>query len=137
LPLRRPWVSRRTPIKWLKRQYDEFAGKPTVYEYQQIVSQLLPPEVPGIENYPSLIPNWDNTPRSGGNGLVLHGSTPDLFRIHARQVLERVLRMAPGHNLVFIKSWNEWAEGNYVEPDVQFGHKYLEVIRDVFSQSLG
>jgi lipopolysaccharide biosynthesis protein len=137
LPLRRPWVSRRTPIKWLKRQYDEFAGKPTVYEYQQIVSQLLPPGVPGIENYPSLIPNWDNTPRSGGNGLVLHGSTPGLFRIHARQVLERVRSMPPGHNLVFIKSWNEWAEGNYVEPDVQFGHKYLEVIRDVFSQSSG
>jgi hypothetical protein len=34
------------------------------------------------------------------------------------------------HRLIFIKSWNEWAEGNYMEPDLQFGHGYLEVLRD-------
>jgi hypothetical protein len=32
--------------------------------------------------------------------------------------------------VVFIKSWNEWAEGNYLEPDQEFGLQYLKVIRE-------
>ena len=38
--------------------------------------------------------------------------------------------------IVFLKSWNEWAEGNYMEPDLKFGKGYLkalkEAIQDVF-----
>lgn len=29
---------------------------------------------------------------------------------------------------MFLKSWNEWGEGNYVEPDREFGRGYLETI---------
>ena len=132
LPPRRPWVSRRHPIEWLERQYERIAGKPTVYRYDAILSALLAQRTPGIENFPCLIPNWDNTPRSGKDGLVLHGSTPDLFRIHAAQALDRVRDSPQQHRIVFIKSWNEWAEGNHLEPDLRFGHGYLEVLRDVF-----
>jgi len=35
------------------------------------------------------------------------------------------------NQLVMLKSWNEWGEGNYIEPDKRWGRKYLEVLRDV------
>jgi hypothetical protein len=36
--------------------------------------------------------------------------------------------------IVFIKSWNEWAEGNHLEPDLQYGHAYLEVVKNRLAQ---
>jgi hypothetical protein len=134
LPPLRPYVSKRRPVEWARRRFDEFAGRPTIYRYAEVRDQLLGPDRTGWIHYPCLVPNWDNTPRSGGNGLVLHGSTPDLFRRHARDVFDRV-RDRPDHqNLVFIKSWNEWAEGNHLEPDLRFGLGFLEALRDVFSE---
>ena len=31
--------------------------------------------------------------------------------------------------IIFIKSWNEWGEGNHLAPDVKFGHGYLNAIK--------
>ena len=125
LPQRRPWVSKRRPIKWLMSKYHEKAGKPTIYRYKDVISGIWPESAQGAEDYPCLIPNWDNTPRSGKNGLVLHDSTPELFRLHLRQVIERIRSRSHERNLVFIKSWNEWAEGNHLEPGPWFGHRYF------------
>jgi hypothetical protein len=86
-------------------------------------------------DYPVALSNWDNTPRSGRQGSVLEGSTPELFRRHLREALRAVNNRTADHQIVFLKSWNEWAEGNYVEPDRRFGTAYLEVIRDEVSQA--
>ena len=62
--------------------------------------------------------------------MVLNGSTPELFRRHLRKALHRVANAPEQKQIVFIKSWNEWAEGNYLEPDRRYGRGYLEVIRE-------
>ena len=33
--------------------------------------------------------------------------------------------------IVFVKSWNEWGEGNYLEPDLQYGDGHLTAFRSV------
>jgi len=124
------WATWRQPIKKIKEKALKLRGRPRVYEYGKIIDHLVPEKKPGIESYPCVIPNWDNTPRSGSNGLVLHGSTPELFRLHLRQALDRMCDVLREHRIVFVKSWNEWAEGNHLEPDQRFGHRYLEVLRD-------
>lgn len=73
-------------------------------------------------------PNWDNTPRSDRRGVVATGSTPEAFRRHMTQALSRELGNPPGERLCVIKSWNEWAEGNYVEPDERHGRAWLNAV---------
>ncbi len=79
--------------------------------------------------FPGIYPNWDNTPRSGRGGVVATGSTPELFGAHVRRGLEWVSSFPADEQVVVVKSWNEWAEGNYLEPDQEVGTARLEVLR--------
>jgi hypothetical protein len=119
------WLSR------LKYHWHKLLRKPRLlFAYKDAINHLILDECRKANVYPCVIPNWDNTPRSGLRGLVLHGSTPELFRQHLRDVFQQVLHKPPEHQLVFIKSWNEWAEGNHLEPDLKFGKRYLEVLQE-------
>ncbi len=82
------------------------------------------------EHFPCVVPRWDNTPRSARRGLVLEGSSPALFREHVELAVGKAREAVPGRRIVWVKSWNEWAEGNTLEPDYEFGHGYLEALRD-------
>ncbi len=79
--------------------------------------------------YPTIIPNWDHTPRTGKKGTLLNNSTPDLFKKHVQRVFQDLSHKKEEDRIVLIKSWNEWAEGNYLEPDLKFGRKYLEALK--------
>ena len=82
------------------------------------------------KEFPIVIPNWDNTPRSQYNGTVLEGSTPTLYSRWLTTAIGKVSARREEEKLVFIKSWNEWAEGNYLEPDHEFGSAYLQATID-------
>jgi hypothetical protein len=81
--------------------------------------------------YPTLIPNWDHTPRTGKQGSMLKNSTPNLFYRHARKMIESVKQKEEEHRIILLKSWNEWAEGNYMEPDLRYGKGYLNALKKV------
>ena len=123
-------VSRFELINRLKRKYQKVTGRPTIYQYEKVLSAWMYKDTYGFDEHPCILPNWDNTPRSGVNGMVLHGSTPELFRIPLKNSIRYVGNRPMDHRLVFIKSWNEWAEGNYLEPDLKFGMSYLETVRN-------
>lgn len=120
-------ISWRYPLLKLKSRLGR--NRLTIYQYHDIVNTFVPEQTRVQEYFPCLIPNWDNTPRSGMNGLVMQGSTPELFRHSVRQALANVSGKDPEHRLVFLKSWNEWAEGNHMEPDLRYGHGYLGALR--------
>lgn len=105
--------------------------RPTRILYRDVVEHALSDMPVGERFLPSVLPGWDNTPRSRHRGVVYEGETPELFRQYLRKAVDRVAGHAPEHRIVFLKAWNEWAEGNYVEPDSVSGHAYLDAIRAV------
>jgi hypothetical protein len=116
---------------WLWRRNRQLMGQfANVRLYEHALPFLLDGCTDKEDVYPCVTPNWDNSARVGRRAYVLHGSTPNLFRVHLREALDLVASRPIEDRLVFIKSWNEWAEGNYVEPDQEFGLDYLRVIRE-------
>lgn len=135
-PLRaqlRQKVSWRHPRQKLKYLHRTLRKLPTIHSYESVIRHLVSTPHPGIESYPCVIPNWDNTPRSGENGMVLHGSTPELFRRHLQDAKKNIVALPDERRFLFIKSWNEWAEGNHLEPDLRYGLGFLEVLRSELS----
>lgn len=79
--------------------------------------------------FPGIIPDWDNTPRRGYKGLVYMGTSPALFEKTLSVLRDKV----EGHpvDFVYVNAWNEWGEGAYIEPDESRGYAYLQAIKRV------
>lgn len=103
------------------------------YNYPKTVANFFSPEDSWENVFPTVIPQWDRTPRVGSMDGIYVNATPENFRKHLEKAISIVSNKQPEHRLIFLKSWNEWAEGNYVEPDEKFGHQYLEAIRAALS----
>src|ERR1700712_2841183 len=102
---------------------------PTRHEYAEVVEQVLQDLPDDIRFLPAVVPGLDNSPRSGKKSVVFDNATPELFKRYLSKALDRVRQRPPQHRIIFMKAWNEWAEGNYVEPDALSGHGYLDAIR--------
>jgi len=132
------------PIRWkakltyrlFKKSFAEHKAKvlkrPRVYAYSDLVNVATKRQM-AAQELPCILSNWDNTPRSQLRGVVLEGSTPALFKKYCEYALRSVEGNKEQEKIVFLRSWNEWAEGNYLEPDRETGHGYLEVLKEVFS----
>ncbi len=117
--------------KWIMRQVRRVFRMPRIVSYKKVLGKLIGTRELENNVIPTIIPNWDHTPRSGIGGTVITGSTPLLFSKHVKKVFEVVKRKRHEECLVFLKSWNEWGEGNYMEPDLLWGHQYLEALKHV------
>lgn len=105
-------------------------GMPRAMKYSDVYHKFISEVDKNDKVFPTLVPNWDHTPRSGSAGTVLIGSTPQLFKKHVHEVFELIKHKKSKEQIVFLKSWNEWGEGNYMEPDLRFGKGYIKALRD-------
>ena len=60
----------------------------------------------------------------------LNHAEPRYFEKHVKNVMIHIENKPFECRLAFVKSWNEWAEGNYLEPDLRYGKRYLEVMKE-------
>ncbi|ADQ78564.1 hypothetical protein Palpr_0404 [Paludibacter propionicigenes WB4] len=104
---------------------------PRITDYRKYYKFLVDKSEDACEDVlPTIVPNWDHTPRSGWNGTLFVHATPEYFRKHVDEVLDIVHKKSPERRVVMLKSWNEWGEGNYMEPDLVFGKAYIRALRD-------
>jgi len=118
-----------------KRQHFFYRNRATVEKAlpicldQRIIVDEIMFEDQQADIYPMVLPNWDNTPRSGRNGVVIQHATPQLFEAQICKSIDYINKRNLSERIMILKSWNEWAEGNYVEPDTRYGYAYLEVLK--------
>lgn len=101
------------------------------YRYKDIIEHLFTKDDESENVYPSVIPQWDRSARSGRRATIYTGATPELFKKHLEKAIKVVSKKPSEKRIIFLKSWNEWAEGNYVEPDLKFGDGYLKKIKEL------
>ncbi len=100
-----------------------------VMDYDYLVARSLARPPASYPRFPGVCPSWDNSPRARRNALILRNSTPERFR----QWVAASVAGSPfrgGDDFIFINAWNEWAEGAHLEPDLRFGHAWLQAVRD-------
>ena len=106
-----------------------------VFEYKKIAKNLFVEEDKWENVYPTILPNWDRSPRSGKESYIYKNSTPAEFKKHIEHALEIIKDKKPEHKILFLMSWNEWGEGNYVEPDLKYGHGYLDALKETIIEN--
>ncbi len=80
--------------------------------------------------YDSVFPSWDNTARRmNSTPFIIANSSPYEYEKWLKFEIDKMSDRSPEHRVVFLNAWNEWAEGNHLEPDIRFGRTYLEVTR--------
>lgn len=97
-----------------------------VYDYSTIVERMLGKPDPGYKRFPCVTPMWDNSARRKDRAIILDNSTPEAYERWLRAVVQKESACSNGERFIFINAWNEWAEGNHLEPCQKWGHAYLE-----------
>lgn len=52
-----------------------------------------------------------------------------------KQALELIKRKPKNKQILILKSWNEWGEGNYMEPDLKFGKGYIQALKEALEEA--
>jgi|LAHS01.1.fsa_nt_gb lipopolysaccharide biosynthesis protein len=84
---------------------------------------------------PQIFPNWDHSPRSGREASnIYYNARPEFFGKHVTKALEAIKDKPAEEQILILKSWNEWGEGNYMEPDMKYGHGYIDALREALNK---
>ena len=106
-----------------------------VVPYSALAATMVAKPEPPYARFPAVTPMWDNTARRKTGGYVMAESSPEVYAEWLRHAISRVAHRPPDQRLVFINAWNEWAEGNHLEPCQRWGRAYLEATRSALESA--
>ena len=79
------------------------------------------------------MPSWDSTPRHNEGSSLFYDSNPKDYERWLNFQKHNFKPPSEEENFIFINAWNEWAEGNHLEPCQKWGLQYLEATKRVFT----
>ena len=124
-------VIKKIPLKLFRFK---ILKKPLRLKYSFISKYFIQEMDKEEDVFPTIIPNWDHTPRSGNYGVVFDKTSPILFKKHALKALDVIKNKSNSRQIIFLKSWNEWGEGNYMEPDLKYGKGFIKALRSAVEE---
>lgn len=93
--------------------------------------------------YPNVTMGWDATPRCSQKVsfsdfgypcmAVLKSNSPENFQSALQASKSWTDINLKTNKVITINSWNEWTEGSFLEPEREYGYRYLEAIKSVFN----
>ena len=108
---------------------------PHVYDYKKEYHGFINKDIDKeIDVIPQLYPQWDHSPRTGSKGNIYINSEPKYFKEHVKEALDAIKEKPEEYQILILKSWNEWAEGNYMEPDLKYGKGYMRALHSAISE---
>ena len=106
-----------------------------VFSYPAYVEEMLSRSKPSYKLYPGVMPGWDNSSRVANNRVIFIDSSPEIYGYWLKGEIEKFKPFSNSENFIFIDAWNEWAEGNHLEPCQKWGHQYLEVTKKILEST--
>jgi Glycosyltransferase WbsX len=102
-----------------------------IYDYETAAEEALKLLDCRWKRFPSVMVGWDNTARRPWGATIFHGATPARYEHWLRVTADSLAHVRAEENYLFLLAWNEWAEGNHLEPDERYGRAFLEATRSV------
>jgi hypothetical protein len=103
------------------------------HDFGKCYKLLVNDEARNVDVYPMLTAGYDRSPRAGSKAQIFYNFTPETWRKHIKDVFSYCEGKDINHNIVMLKSWNEWGESNHMEPDLRFGTSLLDVLHEELS----
>ncbi|MEG0559842.1 MAG: glycoside hydrolase family 99-like domain-containing protein [Muribaculaceae bacterium] len=100
-----------------------------MFKYKRAIKYMITENSGREDVIPEMAPNWNHSPRSGGRAMILRGSTPKYWEELVTTAIDTIKNKPEEKQIIMIKSWNEWGEGNYLDPDLKYGMQYLDVLK--------
>lgn len=105
--------------------------RPTKFKYKEAIKYMVTEDDYANNIFPLIAPNWDHSPRSGNRSLILTDADPKYFEEVVQMAINSIKSKPKEQQIVMIRAWNEWGEGNHLEPDLKYGIGYLKAIQRV------
>jgi lipopolysaccharide biosynthesis protein len=105
-----------------------------IYSYPEMAENMLSKAEKPYKYFRCVAPSWDNTARREEGATIYLDSTPEKFQEWTQSVVQKTKEnFKDDEQIFFINAWNEWAEGCHLEPDLKFGHAYLQALKKALS----
>jgi len=129
------WFRLRQRARRLSSRYSH-----RVFRYDDLVELAMSLPDPSYPRWPGVTPGFDNSARRRVEATILHGSSPSTYQRWLSDAIARGARSAAlvddgAGAMVFVNAWNEWGEGNHLEPDRRHGRAFLEATRAAIEAS--
>jgi len=105
------------------------------FDYEDFVKYAIKQPFPSYKIFPCITPSWDNSARKPTNYMVFTNSSPSLYKKWLVSILKKFKPYSEEENFIFINAWNEWAEGNHLEPCRKWGRQYLEKTKEALDEN--